>query len=298
MTRFNATLLLILATAIWGFAFIAQKSAMDSMGPLTFIGMRYILGGLVIAPLAWFEYKKRGIKISAKEWAIIAFLSVNFFLGSWLQQWGLVSTSVTNGGFLTGLYVFFVPLILLIVFRTKPHHIVWICTPLAMFGLFLLTGGSLDKINSGDYLIITSAIFWAMHVLGLGYAARLTKMPLVVSCLPFLFAGLFSGSMAFLFESPTISGISGGWIEILYAGILSTAVAFTLQAIGQMHVPPANAAIILSGESLFAAIGGAVIMGERLIPIGYFGAFLILLSILLVESVPAFLQSKKQAQSP
>jgi len=293
MNRFSATLLLILATAIWGFAFIAQKSAMDSMQPLTFIAMRYILGGLVIAPLAWREYKRRNIKISHKEWAIIVFLSVNFFLGSWLQQWGLVSTSVTNGGFLTGMYVFFVPLILLLVFRTKPHKIVWVCMPLALAGLFLLTGGKLDKINSGDWLIISSAVFWAMHVLGLGYAARLTKMPLVISCLPFLFAGVISGAGAFMFETPTITGISGGWIEILYAGILSTAVAFTLQAIGQMHVPPANAAIILSGESLFAAIGGAVILGERLLAIGYLGAAFIFLSIILVESVPAIIRKKE-----
>ena len=287
MTRFNATLLLILATAIWGFAFIAQKSAMDNVEPLTFIGARYLLGGLIIAPLAWLEYKKRNIAISKKEWAIILFLTINFFIGSWLQQWGLVSTSVTNGGFLTGLYVFFVPLILLVVFRTKPHKIVWLCVPLAMFGLFLLTGGSLDKINFGDWLIILSAAFWAMHVLGLGYAARLSKMPIVVSCLPFLFAGLISSAGAFIFESPNIEGISATWLEIAYTGILSTAVAFTLQAVGQMHVPPANAAIILSGESLFAAIGGAIFMGDRLIPIGYVGAFLILFSIVLVEGVPA-----------
>ncbi len=292
MNRFSATLLLILATAIWGFAFIAQKSAMDSMEPLTFIGARYLLGGLVVAPLAWQEYKKRGIKLSQKEWAIILFLSVNFFIGSWLQQWGLVSTSVTNAGFLTGLYVFFVPLILLIVFRTKPHNIVWLCVPLAMGGLFLLTGGSLEKIKFGDWLVISSAVFWALHVLGLGYAARMSKLPLVVSCLPFLFAGLFSSAGAVVFESPTIAGISAGWIEIIYAGVFSTAVAFTLQAVGQMHVPPANAAIILSGESMFAAIGGAVIMGERLLLVGYFGAFLIFLSIILVESVPAMMRNR------
>lgn len=292
MNRFSATLLLIFATAIWGFAFIAQKSAMDNVEPLTFIGARYLLGGLIVAPLAWIEYKKRKQKLSSKEWAIILFLTINFFIGSWLQQWGLVSTSVTNGGFLTGLYVFFVPLILLFVFHTKPHKIVWFCVPLAMFGLFLLTGGSLDKINFGDWLIIFSAIFWAMHVLGLGYAARLSKMPIVVSCLPFLFAGLISSAGAIAFESPSIEGISATWVEIAYTGILSTAVAFTLQAVGQMHVPPANAAIILSGESLFAAIGGALVMGDRLIPLGYAGAFLILLSIVLVEGVPALRRRK------
>ncbi len=287
MTRTTAILLLILATAIWGFAFVAQKSAMEYMGPLTFIGVRYLLGGLIIIPLAIREYNKRQIKLSQKEWAIILFLGVNLFLGSWLQQWGLMETTVTNGGFLTGLYVLFVPLILLIIFRTKPHFIVWICTPLAILGLFLLNGAKLDQVNFGDVKIISSALFWAVHILGLGYAARLTKLPILISCMAFIFAGLVASSFAFSFETPTFSGISAGWLEIAYTGILSTAIAFTLQAVGQMKVPPANAAIIMSGESLFAAIGGALVLGERLLPIGYMGAFLIFTSIILVESLPA-----------
>ena len=297
MTRFTATLLLIFATAIWGLAFIAQKSAMNYMEPMSFIGARYLLGGLVVVPLALHEYSRRKRNITQKEWAIILFLGINLFLGSWLQQWGLIETTVTNGGFLTGLYVFFVPLILLIIFRTKPHFIVWICVPLAMAGLFFLNGGSLNQLNSGDQLIIFSAVFWAMHVLAIGYAARITGMPVLVSCFTFLIAGMISTAGAFATETPSLSGISAGWVEIAYTGILSTAVAFTLQAVGQMRVPPANAAIILSGESLFAALGGAIVLGERLLPIGYFGAALIFLSILMVESVPVMVRNFKKSPS-
>lgn len=288
LNRTTATALLVLATMFWGFAFIAQKNAMDHMGPLTFIGARYLLGGLAILPLAIREYRRRGSALTTRQWALIAFLSLNFFLGSWLQQAGLLTTTVTNGGFLTGLYVFFVPLILLIIFKTPPHFIVWICAPLAMLGLYFLNGGRLDAINSGDLLVISSAAFWALHVLLLGFLSRETGMPVFISCVSFIAAGLVAEAGSFAFETPTLQALSDGWIEIAYAGLISTAIAFTLQAVGQMHVPPANAAIILSGEALFAALGGAVMLGERLLPMGYFGAAMIFLAMVLVETVPYF----------
>lgn len=296
LNRTSATFVLILATMFWGFAFIAQKTAMDHMDPLTFIGARYLLGGLVIAPLAIREYRRAAIRLTKRQWGLIAFLSVNFMLGSWLQQAGLLLTTVTNGGFLTGFYVFFVPVILLVVFRVRPHIIVWFCAPLALTGLFLLNGATLDHINSGDTLIIFSAIFWALHVLLLGFLSRDTGLPVFVSCVSFTAAGLMAEGGSFVFETPTLSAISAGWIEIAYAGIFSTAIAFTLQAIGQLHVPPANAAIILSGEALFAALGGAVVLGERLIPLGYAGALLIFAAIVMVETIPAIMRRRYAAE--
>jgi drug/metabolite transporter (DMT)-like permease len=296
MPRPAATLLLVVCTMLWGFAFIAQKTAMDSMGPLTFTGMRYLLGGLVILPLAIWEYRRKtaaGTHLTPRKWREIAAVTAVFFMGSWLQQAGLLTTTVTNGGFLTGLYVFFVPVILLVFWRIRPHPMVWICVPLALAGLYYLNGGGIDHLNSGDGLVIGSAVFWAMHVLLLGYLARTTGMPVFISAVTFLGAGLLATTLAFPLESPTLQGISGGWIEIAYAGILSTAVSFTLQAVGQQYVPPANAAIILSGESLFAALGGAIILGERLPPIGYFGAALIFLAIVLVETVPIMLARRR-----
>ncbi len=296
MTRTGATLLLILATAIWGFAFVAQKSAMNYMQPLSFIGVRFLIGGLLILPFALRELKKRKRPLLTKEYYIILFLGFNLFFGSWLQQWGLTQTSVTNGGFLTGLYVIFVPLILLFIFRIRPHFIVWISVPLAVLGLFLLNGATLNKINNGDVKIIISAIFWALHVLLIGYGARLSGLPIFMSCLTFILTGLFASIGAVFFEAPTFESISKGWIELAYAGILSTAIAFTLQAIGQMKVPPANAAIIMSAESLFAALGGALILGERLLASGYIGASLIFISILLVEAIPALKEKNRQIE--
>lgn len=293
MNRTTGILVLIVATMFWGFGFIAQKNAMQYMGPLTYIGVRYLLGGLVILPFAVREYRRRGRPLTRRQWGVLGFMSFNFLIGSWLQQTGLLTTSVTNGGFLTGLYVFFVPIILLVVFRTRPHPIVWLCAPLALSGLFLLNGARLDSFVSGDVYITISAAFWGMHVLLVGYLSRETGLPIFISGMSFLAAGLFAEAGSFVFEVPTLAAISAGWIEIVYAGVFSTAVAFTLQAVGQIYVPPANAAIILSGEALFAAFGGALLLGERLSPGGYAGALLIFISIVLVETLPAYLRRRR-----
>ncbi|HEV7275129.1 MAG TPA: DMT family transporter [Devosiaceae bacterium] len=299
MSRPLAVLMLLGCTMFWGFAFVAQKSAMDSMGPLSFTGVRYLLGGLVILPIALWEYRRHhrrtGAGLAPRHWLLLLAMSTVFFLGSWLQQAGLAYTTVTNGGFLTSLYVLFVPLIAFLALRLRPHPVIYVGVPLALIGIYYLNGGHLDRFNTGDLLIVICAVFWALHVLLLGYLARLTGLPIFISGLSFLIAGTMASVLAFGLETPSLAGIAGGWIEILYAGVLSTAVAFTLQAVGQQYVPSANAAIILSAESLFAALGGAVVLGERLTPIGYAGAFLIFCAILLVETVPALQQRRATA---
>jgi drug/metabolite transporter (DMT)-like permease len=218
-------------------------------------------------------------------------------MGSWLQQAGLATTTVTNGGFLTGLYVFFVPLLGYILFRTRPHPIIFAGVPLALIGIYFLNGGGIDSFNSGDGLIVASAIFWALHVILLGETARATGLPIFVSAFSFLFGGIAASGLALGLETPTLEAIMGGWVEIGYAAIFSTALAFTFQAIGQQHVPPANAAIILSAESLFAALGGFIILGERLPMVGYAGATLIFAAILMVEAIPP-LWARRRAHAP
>jgi drug/metabolite transporter (DMT)-like permease len=294
MSRPLAALLLLICTMLWGFAFIAQKSAMETMGPLTFAGVRYLLGGLIVLPLALWERRKRPEPLAGKNWALIIAMSLVFFIGSWLQQSGLATTTATNAGFLTGLYVFFVPLLGFLVLRTRPHPIIFACVPLALIGIYFLNGGGLDSFNTGDGLIVISAVFWAMHVILLGHIARATELPIFVSAISFLVAGVVAIALAMMIEQPTLDGIMAGWMQLAYAGVLSTAVAFTFQAIGQQYVPPANAAIILSAESLFAAIGGALLLGERLPPIGYAGAALIFAAIVAVEALPP-LWERRQA---
>lgn len=293
MSRPLAALLLLLCTMFWGFAFVAQKSAMGSMGPLSFAGVRYIIGGLLVLPLAINEWRKRKVELSGAQWMLVGVLCFAFFMGSWLQQAGLATTTATNGGFLTGLYVFFVPAIGYFVFRTRPHPIVYVGVPLALVGIYFLNGGGLSSFNNGDWLIVGSAVFWAMHVLTLGHLAKETGLPIFVSAVSFLVAGAVALAIALPVEAPTLGQISDVWVQLAYAAVLSTAVGFTLQAVGQQYVPPANAAIILSAESLFAALGGAVVLGDRLPAIGYAGAALLFVAIVMVEAVPALLERRR-----
>jgi drug/metabolite transporter (DMT)-like permease len=297
MTRPLAVVCLVITTVIWGSAFVAQKYGTYSMGPLTFTSARYLLGGICVLPLALWEYRRGQGKLSARHGALVLLLISVFFVGTWLQQAGLITASVTNGGFLTGLYVFFVPLVLFFGFGQKPHPVLWVCVPLVLCGLYLLNGG-ITRLKTGDMLLVACAACWACHILLLGFLSRATGLPIVVSAAAFVGAGLLATGGAFVLEKPHLSALAQGWIAIAYTGILSTAVAFSLQAIGQRHVPSSNAAIILSGESLFACLGGAILLHERLPPAGYVGAALIFIAIILIEGVPAFAGPRAKAAGP
>jgi len=290
MTRPIAVLLLLTCTALWGFAFVFQKGAMAHMGPLTFSGVRYFLGAFLVLPLAALEYRRqraRGLKLTRNQWLRIGILSVVFFLGVWLQQAALVTTSVTNGGFITALYVIFTPMVTYLLVRTRPHPIVYFSAPLALVGTYLLAGARLDQFTLGDAQLLACAVCWAIQVAMLGLLVRETALPVFISTANFFATAILATAGAFLIETPSLTGMGDGWIEIVYAGVFSTAIGFTLQAIGQQRVPAANAAIILSAESLFAALGGALILGERLPPLGYLGAAIIFVAIVVVELVPA-----------
>lgn len=297
MSRPAAVLLLLVSTAIWGFAFVAQKSAMDHMGPMTFGGTRFLLGGLALLPFALAEHlRKPGAfaAITRRQWGLIALLCPSFFLAASLQQYGLIYTSVTNSGFLTSLYVLFTPLIAWLAVRHRPHPAIYLGAPLALIGIFYLNGGTLTAFNAGDGLMVASAVFWGVQVFLIGLLGRETGLPVILSALSFIVVGLMSLAVAFGFEAPDFSAIADGWIEIAYAGLMSTAVAYTLQAVAQQYVPAANAAVVLSSESLFAALGGALLLGERLTPVGYAGAALIFIAILVVELLP-MLQRRRVA---
>lgn len=297
MPRSVAVLLLLLCTAIWGLAFVSQKSAMATMGPLTFAAARLWLGGVALLPIAMLEFRRKrggGPLFTSRQWTLVVVMSVVFFTASWLQQAGLLHTTVTNGGFLTSLYVLAVPAIGFVVTRHRPHPLIYIGAPLALIGIFLLNDARLDALNLGDAMIIGSALFWGGHVFMVGLLARDTGLPLAISAASFFIAGSIATVFALPLEAPTIEGMLGGWVQIAYAGLFSTAIAYSLQAVGQQHVPASNAAIVLSSESLFAALFGALLLGERLSPLGYVGAAIIFGAILVVEAGPA-LRSRRQA---
>jgi len=286
MSRPIAAAALILTTIIWGLAFVAQKTAMDSLGPLSFAGARYLLGTICIIPLARWEYRRAPRQIATSDWSLIALIAISFFFGVWLQQAGLTMTTVTNAGFLTSVYVLFVPILALVALRRRPHPVIWLGMPLALIGVYLLNGARLDSFNLGDALVVLGALAWAVQILLIGIVSERTGLPITISFICFATTAVLAGGGALAFEAPQLEGFYASWAEIIYSGILSTAVAFTLQAIAQQYVPPSNAAIILSAEGLFAAIGGALLLHERLSWIGYLGAGLIFAAILLVELTP------------
>lgn len=293
MSRPIATLALLLTTFIWGMAFVAQKSAMDDMGPLTFIGVRYLLGGLIVLPLAIREWRAKKPVLTRGDKGFILLIAINFFLGVYLQQAGLTLTTATNGGFLTSLYVLLAPLVAWVLLRARPHAVLVLAIPLALTGVYWLNGATFTALNAGDVLVLLSAIAWAVQVALIGEVSKRTGLPITISVISFATTAGFGLLGMGLFETPTVAAITANWVEIGYAAVFSTAIAFTLQAIGQQYVPPANAAIILSAEGLFAAIGGAIFLGDRLPPIGYAGAALILMAITLVEVLPLLGQRRR-----
>jgi drug/metabolite transporter (DMT)-like permease len=290
MSRPLAVATLLLCTFLWGIAFVFQKGAMQHIGPLTFTAIRYFIGAALVAPIAVAEYRRRapivGPFTARQRWQFLILIT-SFFAGVWAQQAGLQTTTVTNGGFLTALYVLITPFAALILLRVPPHPIIYLGAPLALIGIYLLTGADIRAITAGDTLLVLAAIFWGIQIAIIAPLVQETGMPVAISCATFFACAILAAIGVPFLETPSWNGIGSAWVEILYTGVMSTAVAFTLQAIGQQYVPPSNAAIILSSESLFAAAAGAIILHERLPLVGYAGAALIFVAIIIVETVPA-----------
>lgn len=285
MTRSFANLTLLFAAFIWGSAFVAQATAMQDIGPFLFTGLRFMLAAAAILPFALREHR-RGGPVDRSDRGPILLTGLIFFCGGVLQQIGIQYTSVTNAGFLTGIYVVIVPFTSWALFRSAPHAIVWPAALISVAGIFLLSGGGLVPLGFGDLLIITGSVFWALQVALLGLLVGRTGRPVSIAFVQFAVGGVLGLAIAPFVEPIEVDAIAAAGVEILYAGLLSGGFAYTLQAIGQRWTPPADAAVILSSEALFAAVAGAVLLGDRLTPAGLAGAALIMAAILLVQLWP------------
>ena len=304
MSRLTANSLLLLAGLVWGLGFVAQETAMDDIGPFQFVGLRFLLAALVVAPFAFSEMRKvrqtgEQPHLTGRDWLLMILVGCVFFVGMALQQIGLLATTVTNAGMLTGLYVVLVPLIAWSILRQPQPRLIAVCAFIAFIGTWLLGGGSLDGFNWGDLLVIISALFWAAHVLLIGKTVSGLGRPVVIAATQFAVCGTL-GMIGFAicrltgvpFEPPLSSEtLLAAGPELLYTAIFAGGLAFTLQAIGQRYTRPADAAILLSSEALFAAIGGAVLLAERLQPIGYLGCALLFGAIITVSLQDALKQS-------
>jgi drug/metabolite transporter (DMT)-like permease len=301
---FGADLLLLITAAVWGFGFVAQRSGMQYVGPFAFNGIRFLLGSLSLLPLvAWRNRGQPRTDLSARRKTLFfsSFLAGTcLFFGVTFQQLGLMATTAGNAGFITGFYVIFTPLFGIFLGR-KTWLPTWVGAVLNLFGLFFLSySSSLGGVNPGDLVVLVSAVFWAFHVLIIDRLVQKND-PVALSSGQFAFVGLYAFAAAFLVERPLsawleksggeiissgyiywksfpvllndlasgvlgISFISSAMIPILYGGLVSVGVGYTLQTAAQRHAPPAHATIILCLEGSFAALGGVLILREPVEP--------------------------------
>ncbi len=289
MTRLQANLLLTLAAIIWGSSFVVQQIGTGELGTITFTGARFLVGALVVMPFAVKQYlrvNRQERKFRTADWLALVVTGCVLVIAASLQQHGILRTTVTNSGFLTALYVPLVPLLGLIVLRRKVHFSIWPASVCCFIGTYILSGAHEVRLVAGDLWIISSTVFWATHVMLVGAMAIRTRAPLVVAATQFLVCGFLGLAFGVMVESPSVSQIiDAGW-GICYVGVFSVGMAFTLQVMGQRFTPAADAAIILSSETVFAAICGMIFLGERLSLLQMSGALLILTSILTIELLP------------
>lgn len=283
----RADLTLLLVAAIWGFAFVAQRLGMDHLGPFGFNGCRFLLGAVSLLPLLLLFRPKAGATDPKAMLRGSITAGIILFLGASLQQAGLLWTSAGNAGFITGLYIIIVPLLgLLLGHITRLNT--WLGGLLAVVGLYFLTvttnSGADFTINTGDLLVLGSAFFWAAHVVVIGrLASQLDNLRLAI--IQFMICALLSFIVALIFEqdSLTLSNIALAWQPIAYAGLLSVGVAYTLQVVAQRDAPASHAAIIMSLEAVFAAIGGWWLLEEDFSHRAMIGCSLMLAGMILSQ---------------
>ncbi|MEA5093571.1 MAG: DMT family transporter [Sedimentibacter saalensis] len=283
----KSVFILLLTAAIWGFAFVAQRVGMQHVGAFTFNGVRFALGSISLLPVIYFFNRKNkeqqkeeaDLKSTVKSGLIAG--SVLFIAAS-LQQIGLIYTTAGKAGFITSLYIVLVPIIG-ILFKQKTHTKTWIGALTAAIGLYFLSINESFTIEFGDFLEIIGAVFWACHILLIDRFVKNVDA-IKLSSIQFATCAVLSMITAFITEDVNTAGISGALVPILYGGIMSAGVAYTLQAVGQKYAKPSHAAIALSMESVFAAIGGIVLLAERMSPRGYLGCALMLLGMLIAQS--------------
>ncbi len=287
-------LMLLVGSMIWGSAFVAQSSGMDHVGPYTFNGLRFLIGSAALLPVVLFRHlyrKKRGELpdrtpeqkrtdlIYNIRGGIIAGLAV--FIPSTLQQIGLVDTAPGKSGFITAMYIVAVPVLSLFLGK-KIRLNVWISILLAVAGLYFLCVTEQFSITRSDTITLISVFFWAVQILVIDYYAPRMDC-FLLSCLEFLVAGLLSLVPMFLFEEPSLEAIKGCAGSLLYVGIMSCGVAYTLQPLGQKRTAPTLAAILMSLESVFAVLTGFIILGDRLSARESVGCVLMFAAVLLAQ---------------
>jgi len=279
---------MLLATFIWGTAFVAQTTGMGAIGPFTFSFARFFFATLTVLPLAFFLEYSNFKKIFSNKKLVILSLSTGFvlFLGMGLQQYALQISQISNVAFLTALYVPIVGIISRFIFKTQLHWIIWIAVLLCLYGSYLLASNQNIEIQKSDSLIFLAAFCFALHIILIDVFMKKINSPFTFGCTQYLIVFILSLFIAIIFENPTIENISIEWFEILYTGILSAGIGYTLQIIAQHKASPTPAAIILSMEAVFAALAGWILINQTLDTNKVLGCVAIFAGVLIVQLVP------------
>ncbi|MTZ15711.1 EamA family transporter [Pseudomonas sp. JL972] len=283
----RADFLMLITAMIWGTAFVAQRVGMDNIGPFLFTGLRFALGALALLPLLLYQgrhaarhepFMQRGLLLGGLAMGLALTLGIN------LQQVGLLFTSVTNSGFITGLYVIVVPLLGLII-GNRTGLGTWLGAVLAVGGMALLSIGENFQVASGDWIQLAGAFVWGLHVLLVSFFVS-RHDAIRLAFLQFATCAVVSLILAALFEETSLGAVWLAAPALLYGGLFAVAVGYTLQVVAQKHAIASHAAIILSLEAVFAAIAGALFLDESLSPRGYFGCALMFIGMLTTQLWP------------
>lgn len=283
-------LLLFITATIWGFAFVAQSVGMDYVEPFTFTAARSVIGGLVLLPLLiWKKGKKKGDSSSSPQDRALLLkgglaCGLLLFLASSLQQIGIQYTSVGKAGFITTFYIIVVPFFA-VFSKQKVHPLIWPVVALALVGLYLLTMDGSFALSKGDAYILACAFMFGVHIMVIDhFTSRVDGV--WMSCIQFFVCGILAFLVMMVVEEPNWAGVLAAWGPILYAGVMSNGVAYTLQIVGQKGVHPTVASLILSLESGIAVLGGWLILGEVLTAREGMGCLLLFVAILAAQLLP------------
>lgn len=289
--KIRNSILLLLTAVIWGTAFVAQSVGMDYIGPFTFNAARFLIGGTVLIPLIVYRSKKNPLlknqtleekrKNQKTAWIGGVCCGIALCGASLLQQMGIQHTTVGKAGFITTLYIIIVPLIELF-FGKKIAKKIWLGAVMAVIGLYLLCINENFSIGKGDFLILVCAILFAIHILIIDHFSPKADC-VVLSAIQFFVSGFISVIGAILVENPNPAAMLDAIVPILYAGVMSCGVAYTLQVIGQKNISPTVASMILSLESVISVLAGWIILGEALSAKEIVGCVIVFMAVVLVQ---------------
>ena len=282
--KLRGSLMLLLTAVIWGVAFVAQSDGMNYVGPFTYGGIRMLVGAIVLVPVTLVFRRLRPYKRYSTRKTVIAGIcsGLVLFCASSIQQIAIAYTTAGKAGFITALYIVIVPIIQLILYRSAPKSI-WLCALIAIAGFYFLCIKDGFSVSRGDLLMLLCAVFFACHIITIDHFIEDEVDGVMMSCVQFWVAGTLGIIFMFIFEEPDINSILAAKGTILYAGLMSSGAAYTLQILGQGITPPTVATMLMSLESVFAALSGALILGEKLTIRELFGCILVFAAVILAQ---------------